>query len=42
MAIFPGEPMLAGFIEAKDGGSALTLLVGRQACKRNWVLVCWW
>ena len=26
--------------------SALTLLVGRQeghpACKRNWMLVCWW
>ena len=26
--------------------SALTLLVGRQeghlACKKNWVLVCWW
>ena len=26
--------------------SALTLLVGRQeghsACKKNWMLVCWW
>ena len=26
--------------------SALTLLIGRQeghpACKKNWMLVCWW
>ena len=43
----PGELVVSTSIERDTFPfSALTLLVGRQeghpACKKNWVLVCWW
>ena len=43
----PGELGVSKFMEYDIVPfRALTLLVGRQeghpACKKNWVLVCWW
>ena len=47
VGITPGELGVSKSMECDNFPiSALTLLVGRQeghpACKKNWMLVCWW